>query len=230
MRLKEQDYDRCWMNPYKPRFLKSIQEELPTFKAFENDKVVLGKKRVFTWIVFMFDPSSPWHVEVTKYYDRKRESAIEAGFDLVGGKFEEPVENMLLGQNNDVNELVASFISRFANPEYTQLINLLQLQYHLTRDMMRGKYDQNTTKVLNFITEDINRLTRNLYGSGDVDELLEVRKALYKEAEGQRVRLNPENVVALIDENGGLPKDFNPYGDYEVNELRFLGDGQEEDN
>jgi hypothetical protein len=227
MRLKETEYEQCWLSPYQPRFLKTIQEEFTSFKDFSD--VDLPKKIVFTWIVFMYDPMSPWHAEVTKYYDRKRETAIEAGFQMVGGAFDKKVEDFLIGKNSQVNEMVASYISRFANPEYTQLINLLELQYHITRDMMRGKYDQNTTKVLNALTDDINRLTNKLYGSGEYNELLEVRKWLYKEAEGQRVRLNPENVVAMIDESGGLPKDFNPYGDYEVDELKFIDDGETEE-
>lgn len=222
MKIKETEYDRCWMNPYKPKFLSGIQRELISFKEFDDSK--LGKKRVYTWIVMMYDPGSPWLHEEKDYYNRKRETAMEAGFEIIGGSFEEDVEDVLLGKNEDVNKMVAAFISRFANPEYTQLINLLQLQHNVTTDVLKGNYDRGTVKTLDDLTNDINRLTNKLFGSGEYNEVLEAKKALYQEAEDRRIKLNPENIAKYKNENGNLPKDFNPYGDYDVDKMNYVSD------
>lgn len=227
MRLRETDYDRCWMNPFRPKFLSNIQKELLLFKEFDDTK--LGKKRVYTWIVLMYDPNTPWKMEESNYYNRKRECAIESGFEMDAGRFDKEVEEMLIGQNKTINAMVASFISRFANPEYTQLINLLELQTHVTRKMQRGSYDHNTPKMLNAITDDINRITNRLFGGGETDEVLEAKKALYHEAEESRRRLNPENIAKIINDEGELPDDFNPYGDYEVEEMKFISDEGEKE-
>lgn len=40
----------------------------------------------------------------------------------------------------------------------------------------------------------------------------------------ERLQLQPEHIVSILAENGKLPDDFNPYGNYEVEKLKFLGD------
>lgn len=226
MRLKEAEYNKCWISPYSKGFLSTIQKELSSFSEFDDTR--LGKKRVYTWIVLMYDPHSPWWMEESQYYNRKRETAIEAGFEMEGVKFPSNVEDVLTGQNEQINKMVAAFISRFANPEFTQLINLLELQNHVTQDMIKGTYDSQTTRVLNAITEDVNRITNRLFGSGEQDEVLAAKKALYQEAEESRRKLNPENIVKILNEEGALPNDFNPYDGYTPEETRFISDEGEE--
>jgi len=227
MRTREADYSKCWLNPYKPKFLSNIQKELTLFKEFDDSK--LGKKRVYQWIVMMYDPNSPWRMEEAQYYNRKREAAKEVGWIIEQGRFDDDVEKFLTGQDKVINAMVASFISRFANPEYTQLIGLLELQHLTTKSILAGKYTQHTTKILNDITNDINRITNRLYGSGEQDEVLLAKKALYQEAEESRIRLNPENIAKVLQEDGELPDDFNPYGDYETEDIHFISDEGEEE-
>ena len=43
-------------------------------------------------------------------------------------------------------------------------------------------------------------------------------------ATSESLELTPEYIVRYISEHGNLPDDFNPYGDYIPEKLRFLGD------
>jgi len=47
-----------------------------------------------------------------------------------------------------------------------------------------------------------------------------------KEAESviSKLELRPEQIIKYITDNGKLPDDFNPYGQYEPEEIRFIGD------
>jgi hypothetical protein len=45
-----------------------------------------------------------------------------------------------------------------------------------------------------------------------------------KVKEKVKLKLRPEEIVRYLTDNGKLPDDFNPYGDYEVAPLKFLGD------
>lgn len=47
-----------------------------------------------------------------------------------------------------------------------------------------------------------------------------------KVKEKVKLKLRPEEIVRYLTDNGKLPDDFNPYGDYEVAPLKFLGDAE----
>jgi len=222
MTFKESDYDKCLFNPFRNKFLSDIQDSIPLFKDFKDPD--LGKKRVYTWIVLTFDKASPWWFQEKRLYDRKRSCALEAGFDIDGRTFEPKVEDFLLGQNTEVNNMVAAYISQLASPEYNQLIAYLVIQERLTANIMSGDFDGNVIKNLDSLTEGINRLTNKIFGSGDQDEVSYAKKALYAEAEKARIRLSPEHILKYKNDNGDLPKDFNPYGDYKVDNIKFISD------
>jgi hypothetical protein len=110
-------------------------------------------------------------------------------------------------------------------PEYLQLIAYLNMSYDITRDIMNGNFDKDTAKSLDYITERVNNLTNIIFGSGQVDEIMVARKALYNMAEKERIKLNPENIVKTLKDEGDLPADFNPYSKkYKPQNIKFISD------
>lgn len=221
-RNTDYDFSQCLFNPTIPNFVTSIQT-IPEFAKYDGD---LPKKKVFAWIVVMYDLNSPLRRTITNYYDRKKMSAELAGWAIGrNGEFDEPTTKMLLGGDDKVNVLIVAYLSMFSMPEYTQLVAYLNMQYGLTRDAMTDKFDHNTAKILDYVTVKIKDLTNEVFGSGQVSEMMQARRALYNMAERERIRLNPENIVKIMVEEGELPDDFSPYGKgYKPEKIKFVGD------
>lgn len=226
MKQSEYSFHNCLHDPHTMGFLRDIKEAIPEFKQYKDK---LPDKKLFTWIVVMFDLNSPIRKTITNYYDRKKLSAEIAQFEKKSnGEFDDEVTDMLLGKNERVNVLIVAYLTQFSMPEYLQLIAYLNMSYDITRDIMKGSYDQNTAKTLDYITDRVRLLTNVVFGSGQVDEIMAARKALYEMAEKERIKLNPESIVKIIIDEGALPEDFNPYGKkYKPEKIKFRGDEAE---
>jgi hypothetical protein len=225
MKRNDYDFSSCLFDPTKPKFLTSISE-IPAFNLY-NGKLPKGK--VFAWIVMMYDLNSPMRRTITNYYDRKRMCAELAGWETgKNSEFAEDITKMLVGEDSEINGLITAYLALFSMPEYTQLIAYLNMQYALTMDALTERFDHTTAKTLDFVTEKIKILTNEVFGSGQTTEVMKARQALYNMAEKERIRLNPENIVKIITEEGELPKEFNPYGDYTPGKIVFAGDEQME--
>jgi hypothetical protein len=130
---------------------------------------------------------------------------------------------MLVGKDKEANKLFAAYISHLAIPEYGELIVLLEIQRAKTLEAFSGNITDNTHKTIAAVTENISKITKRLFGSGETDEIETARRALYAQANIDKPPM-PEDVVDKLAE-GGLPADFNPYGeDYEVEEPHFIDD------
>lgn len=228
MDLKSYNFDSCLFDPRRHSFVEDIEAGIPTFQAFKKSK---DRKKIFAWIVCVYDIHSPLRQRIGNYYEKKRVCAETVGWlrDDVG-HFSKKVEKYLLGLDGVVNMLIADYLASMNLPQFTQLVAYLEMQYKLTQDILKGKIESSTAKTMDVITKDIIKLTREVYGSGDIDEVMEARKALYAVAEKERMKLNIENIIQFINEKGDLPKDFNPYGDYIPDNIKFISDEGEEDD
>jgi len=210
-----------------PTFVTKITKGIPEFKKYKkgNDDA----DRRFKWVVYTYDRQSPLVKEIPELMVRKGEAAVLAGYTTdEDGRFEEDVEKFLMGQDEGVNGLIVSYISRFADPHYLMLVASWNLQLDGTRKLLSGKQSKDTYQTLKQITADIEDLTRTVFSSHDMDEATELRKALYSRVENDRLKLNQENIIKYMDEHGDLPKGFSPYGEeYVVEKLKFIGDGEE---
>lgn len=223
MKQTEYDFSKCLFNPNSTNFTKAIQEQIQEFKDYKGK---LPIKKLFAWIVVCYDLNSPIRKTITNYYDRKKLSAEIASWDTnVKGEFEEEVTKFLLGQDDEVNTLIVHYLVQFSMPEMLQLEAYLQMSYSIMMEIMKGSTDSAISKNLDYITEKIKLLTNIIYGSGQVDEVMAARKALYDIAEKERIRLNPENIVKIIIEEGVLPESFSPYGkNYKPADIKFISD------
>lgn len=226
MDLKNYDFSNCSFNPRLHSFVEDIESAIPAFGAFKKAK---DRKKIFAWIICVYDSHSPLRLRIGNYYEKKRVCAETVGWEKNDvGHFDKEIERYLIGQDKDVNSLVASYLANQNLPQFTQLIAYMEMQYKLTQDILKGNIETNTAKIMDFITDKIMELTRKVYGSDDVDEVMEARKALYAVAEKERMKLNIETIVQYINDKGKLPNDFSPYGDYEVDDLKFISDEGEE--
>lgn len=221
MKKSEFNFSKCLYHPSADGFLSSIQ----SIKEFKEYKGVLPKKKLFTWIVVMYDIESPLRKTIANYYERKKLAAEVAGWERrMNGEFEDNVTNLLTGADEDANVLVVAYLMQFSMPEYVQLIAFLNMSYAITREIMQNQFDKDTDKTFDRLTERIKSLTNEVFGSGQHDEVMAARKALYETAERERLKLNPESIVKMMVEEGGLPDTMNPYGKYKPEKTKFVSD------
>jgi hypothetical protein len=203
-------------------FVDDISADIPVFKYFKGD----DKERIFQWVVLMYDFHSPTRRTIKEYYLRKAYCANLVGFRVSKdtSQFKESVEKFLIGLDDDVNKLQVAYIASFSSPEYTQLCGFLAMQYQVMMEIVKGQSDDRTSKNLGLITTEITRLTRMLYGSGEMEEIQKARKALYAQAGEDLKKLRPEAIVEMLEKEGKLPDEWSPYGNYTPGPLKFIGE------
>ncbi len=183
------------------------------------------------YIILMYDTNSPMLREVRLYYDRKAKCAELLKFPTKKGQWLPEVEAILIGKNEQFNNLVATYISNLGLPQYTQLVAYLEIHRIKTIEILSGKITSNSDQILDRVTISIDEITRKLFGSGEEDEITIARKALYQRAQIDKSRIlpRPEEIVKILEADGTLPEDFNPYGEeYKVEKSTFLGEANPE--
>jgi len=215
-------------NPNSPQFYHDICKEIP---AFSDYKAQIGQMRirVFTWIVCLYEPNSPLRREVKDLYKRKVYAGNLCGITIhkQTGKYKEWVEDMFIGKDKDVNNIIVKFISSFSSPEYTQLMAHVAMQDTILDKIISGSATRDNQTMFDTSTEKIKSLTNIIYGTGERDEVYEARRALYKQVAYDLSNMRPESVAKAFME-GGIPDGWNPYEEgYIPGEVHFVGDNIE---
>lgn len=207
--------ERMLFNPTS----KNLVKDMSGYKEFAVD-FGLNRQKVLKYIILAYDMNSPLRDIYMDIWERKRAAAIAAGFKTGrDGRFEAAVEDMLVGENKAVNIAVAKYITLHGLPEYTAMI-AYQTGLHLEMlKVQNGNITQNITKNINLLNSYLNEVTEYIFGGKDV---VNVRQALYAMSEHDRFPL-PDDVVRRI-AAGDMLDDYNPYKNYKVDELRFIGD------
>jgi hypothetical protein len=226
------DFDGSMLrfDPNDPNFVQDLEGDIPAFKEFQIPEIKSDdmRRRLFTWIVIMYDLHTPLRTEIKSLYDRKTFAGSIVGFrvKLKTGQYAPWIEEMFLGKRSEVNDLVVKYISSFASPEYQQLMAHAENQQVLLKAVLSGASKKETLEQIDKSAAVISKLTNFLYGSGDRDEVYEARRALYKQVAIDLGNMKPESVAKAIEE-GGLDDEFNPYEDgYMPGDINFVGDDE----
>ena len=218
----EYDFSQCLYDPTDKQLAKKI-EKLEEFKeplgAMERHRM-----NIYRFIIIMYDMKSPFRMLYPSINERRREAAREGGFQLNrNGVFPADIEDVILGVNEVVAKMVAGYIMQFGIPELVALEGCMSQFLEESEKLIRRKGDMNTYKLQKALMEDIKEYELNIFGG---QEILEMRKALYQSLESKRRAPKPEEVAKRLQENpNDKLDDFCPYGDYNVDKLKFIGDG-----
>jgi hypothetical protein len=227
MVLNESVVSKCLYNPLSGTLKEEMLPKLPMIKEYKGGKGKIPINNILKYLILVYDVQSPMHREMKEFYQRKRECARICGFpSKPDGKWRDDAVAILIGTDEWFNSLMSRYLSLLALPEYTLLIALLELLARRTRRIFDGEDDDKTHTIVNALTEKITELTKKIFGSGETNEIQQARRALYEQAEDDRVRMRPEDIINLMNETGGLPASWG-YGDgYEVEQIAFIGDKQ----
>ena len=224
MTLSDIVTDKTLFDVHSPTLVNDMSVVIPELSTFVSEIPLID---ICRYLVLMYDVDSPMRGQVRMYYDRKYKCAEMLGFPTDKTGWATEVENMLIGKNQQFNVLIASYIAQMGLPEYVQLIAYLEIQKIKYMEIFSGKMSDKSDQIIERVTASIVELTRKLFGSGQEDEITMARKALYQRSAIDKSRYipTPETMVKLMESEGKLPEDCNPYpDDYEVETSTFLGD------
>lgn len=227
IKLAEIDSSKLLYDIHSKTFVDDIRKGVPEFEAYKGDM----DKKVFQYIVLMYDLKTVMRVECPDYFQRKYMTASMVGFPKTRQGFTEASENILIGRDKEVNSLIVAYVFQFSMPEYSALVAYEAILASEMQKVMKGSNTKDSGKVVDDATKKIQELTRSVFRSGDYDENTELRNALYARIEKEKTRLRPEQIVRAYEETGALPDDWCPYGEEEAESVRnikmsFIGDGK----
>jgi hypothetical protein len=231
MKIEGVDTRKLRYNPKSKNFIKQLRDDIPEFAAYSGHKNKKPEReQLFGYIALLYDINSPMGYEVLDYYEKKSAVAEMMEFPRKGDEWEEYVDDMILGQNKEVNELIAAFIAQFGSPEYIQKIAYTEMLRRETVKALSQKAGKDTLQNIEKLTSNLKEVDRVLYQSGKKDELTEARNALYAKAVKDRVKIRPEDIVDILEKDGDLPQEFDQYPSLEEKKpnLSFYNESKEE--
>lgn len=228
LKLTEVDGSKLLYDIHSKTFVDDIKKGIPEFDAYTGEM----EKKVFQYVVMMYDVKTPMRVECPDYFQRKYMTASMVGLPKNKQGFTEASENILIGRDKEVNALVVAYVFQFAMPEFSALVAYEAILASEMQKVMKGSNTKDSGKVVDDATKKIQELTRSVFRSGDYDENTELRNALYARIEKEKTRLRPEQIIRDLTDNGSLPSDWCPYGESEADNVRnikitFKGDGKD---
>lgn len=186
--------------------------KLDKYKEFKCPSKGLVMSKVKNYIILMYDIRSEIREQISDLGKQKAIAAEKAGFPLENNKFSPEVEDMLVGINENVNDMIVRYITLFNNPDYISYTASWELLYREIKKSMKsisldsaelGKIRVN----IEALRKTINELSASLfYGEDNIG----LRKSLYKHMESEKIRLRPEHIATDISE-GKLNLDVDPY-------------------
>lgn len=201
---------------------EQLVESLSVYGEFNlpDEDYGCDREKLFRFIIIMYDMNSPMRLEYPEFWERKKVSALEAGFKVdKKGHFDDNVESFLVGDNTRVNEAIAKYVLLHGIPEYTALVVYQTGLYLEMVKTLKGIVNKQLTQNVEFLRIKIRELTDIIYGGS---ETINAKRALYSGIEKDRFPL-PDDVVKRLNDGDDL-SDYNPYGTYEVGKIKFIGD------
>lgn len=222
MDIKDLNSSRLLFNLTSKTLVKDFTAAIPELSLYMGK---ISHKRLIQYIIIMYDINSSLWRSYPSYFSRKFECAKIVGFKTTpGGKYPKDVGDMLMGLNKIVNDIIVAYISKFALPEYVQLITFNIILDNETRGLLAGEVSKDSDKVIDRVVEKISELTRRIFNSGNEDEIVYIRQALYARAKKDQALYKPEDIATLLSQGGDLGDDFNPYEDgYKPEPIKFAG-------
>jgi hypothetical protein len=193
-------------NPFDKSTALKLADKYEEFNfTFTN---LTEKRKVVSYVILLYDLHSPLRVDIHDLFERKRAAAKLSGFKVgSGGYFDKKAEDVMIGENHDINQAIIKYIALFSNPDLTMLISFLDMFWKANRDALKGNPTATKIKNIEALNKTIKRLDKAIFAG---DEPIGLRKSLYEHAEEMRIALRPEDVAERL-EKGKPGVDIEPY-------------------
>ncbi len=196
--LDDFDFTGYLYDPTLPdRDLISALEKFPEFKVHISKHI--SRATVIRYIIMMYDFNTEMPEYFPDYMVRKREVARISGFKLRDGdRFREEVEDILIGENQQVNDMIVRYVKLFENPDYVTYVSYWSM---LNAEVVKS-LAANDAKEVKIIRENIDKLrqtigelSREIFKGDDSKSL---RRALYRGMERDKLGIRPEEKAEMF--------------------------------
>lgn len=188
------DYSQLLYQPFEPETITKLNQ----FEEF-SALVVPDKQKTVAYIIFMYDLMSDMKKLYEGLYERKRNSALAAGFTLKEGRFDGWVETILVGENDAFNDAALRYVRLFGIPDASAYMAYTEILHKQVTAAMRETDEKKLKIIQENIENAMQKVTvyeRRIFSGEETES---VRAALYRYAEKQRLNLRPEHIATLIE-------------------------------
>jgi hypothetical protein len=206
------DFSKCLINPYNEKDIKKIMSTYEEFRGIDGHLMI--ENEMIKYIVLMYDMNSPIRTLVSGYEEKKYKAAREAGFNLnVNRRFDEDVENALVGENQSANKAIVRYIIMHGIPELVAYTAYIEIQAaELEKALNSTTYESRELKVtrdnIDITTREIKELYKKIFGGWESQQL---KNALYDTVQTDKIRLRPEHIAIDI-ASGTYDPEIDPIG------------------
>lgn len=166
----------------------------------------LDNEMVMLFILCMYDKSTPYRSKFTDVLKRKVEIAHDVGFEMdEKGLFQDPVEDMMKGNNVTVNRKIVEFVRIQRSFKYTYLVTIEASYYNVMLEVMEG-----ATKRIPDLRNIQEELEQTMVDLLNEDDNPYIRDAVLRYMEEERLQLRPEDIALK------LANDEQPVSDQEI--------------
>lgn len=201
------NFDQHKLNPHlSNEEILEWAEQYPEFKLPPGAHIPLPN--AIRYISLMYDLNTRMGEQYPDVRIRKRECALMCGFKLdENGMFHETVEDMLIGENPNINAMIVRYIRLFDNPYYLTYVTSWNLLY----TEITNSLEPQDSSTISKINENILKLNRQIREMSDIifkgDDLKALKKALYKNMEREKLGLRPEEMATTITKGNFKPQE-----------------------
>jgi hypothetical protein len=219
MDITKLDRSKFLFDPLDPNLFTKLSKHKEFTKPIEH----IDKLKLCQYIVLMYDMNNDEVRDALPYYPQRKYEVARAVGLTPDKMVPKKIENMMIGKNKNINEMIVRYLTLFNNPDLLMLAAYYQIYIGLNKQAFSGEFSKDTITSLDKVNETIRELTERVYGGKDETEL---RAELYRSIEDQSLGLRPEEVAKKIKERKPLFDDgFSPYqSDYLPENIKFLGD------
>lgn len=219
MTLNEIFTDNFFANPKSADFVKQLESASEYFKA-DLPKGV-NKKKYFTFVALMLDPSSELKKNITSLPQRKTLAALAAGFTLDSdNKFTPDIESVLVGANMDAARMQSEYAMLSMGMDFAAYTFYTRIFVELVA-MSHQNAKKDTVLLIGKVRDETEKIERKIFGG---DEVLQMKKALYLSSKSMSLNLQMEDIIDRIAQGDDL-SEFNPYPDgYKPSKITYAGE------
>ena len=204
-----------------------LHPDISAWVDTRSDGTQLDTSQIIRYLVACYDKESPLVNSYKKRWAiKKRESAIAAGFKPDdSGSFTDEVHDLILCKNDEINKVILRYLYLQHDRLFQTYVIYSEMYLHQSREILKYDFQQPAhakaaKENLDTLNKDIEELEFKIF-SGEETKVL--KDMLYEESGNLLNDLRPERIAIRLEQ--GLPAvDYNPYGNYKKEPMRFIGD------
>lgn len=205
------------LHPDLDLFVKERKDELKS----------LSTEQIIRYIVLCYDKESPVVDAYKKRWAvKKRESAIGAGLRLnTNGKFSKEVDDLIFCHDEVIDRVILRYLYLLHDRLWQTYTIYNEMYLHQSAEILLYNYQQPghakaAKENLDTLGKDIEELEFKIFSG---EETKKLKDMLYEESANILNELRPEKIAVRLEQKQPAV-DYNPYGEYVANKMRFLGD------